>query len=313
MCFCSSWRPLGFRARRGASLAIEADKNYRTRETVRYEKAEQIQVGQVILSAGASYSVEWNDNIYYRPSDAEDDFIHSARGNLSGFWPVTRSSFLSFGIGIGYQLYTEHSELSRLLIAPGSELAWDIELEDFGVTVFDRIEYSQDVLGQPGISGVARFPRLENTVGLRARWHPKRWVFEAGYSHFNFVSWAEEYDYLDRSAEQFVGRAGYRVAPRTIVGIEATAELTDFDSASAIDSTGMSVGPFVQWQLTRDIELGLRGGYVWYSYEDEPVQVGLWGCSIVLLRFRRAAPPHASNYAQPGRRAARYLQLLVRR
>jgi len=245
--------------------AVETDRGYRARTAARQAGAEQIKAGPVIVQAGISYAFEWNDNIYYRPENTEEDFIHRPQFNVHGIWPVTRESVLSFGVGVGYELYTKHSDLSRLAVTPDSELAWDIAIKDFGLTLFDRIEYSQDVLGQPGISRAARFPRLENTVGFRARWNPKRWVFEAGYSHFNFISWTDEYDYLNRSTEQFFGRVGYRFGHETIAGIEVSADLTDYDSELSTDNVGTSIGPFVQWQLTRDIELNARGGYVMYS------------------------------------------------
>lgn len=251
--------------------AVETDRSYRARSSVRAAMAEQIKAGPIVFQAGVSYGFEWNDNVYYRAVDTEDDFIHRPQFNVRAIWPVSRDSVLSCGVGVGYQLYTEHSELSRLVVTPDSELAWDIEIRDFGLTFFDRIEYSQDVLGQAGLSGVARFPRLENTVGLQARWHPKRWVLEAGYSHYNFISWADEYNYLDRSAEQWFGRVGYRFGRETIGGIEFSANLTDYDSALSTDNTGFSIGPFIQWQLTRDIELNARGGYVLYSAEESPL------------------------------------------
>lgn len=251
--------------------AVDTDRAYRARTAARQARAEQMKAGPVIVQASISYAFEWNDNIYYRPENTEEDFIHRPRFNAHAIWPVTRESVLSFGVGVGYELYTKHSDLSRLAITPDSELAWDIAIKDFRLTLFDRIEYSQDVLGQPGISRAARFPRLENTLGFRARWMPKRWVLEAGYSHFNFISWADEYDYLNRSTEQFFGRVGYRFGHETIVGIEVSADLTDYDSALSTDNVGTGIGPFVQWQLTRDIELNARGGYVLYSHDESPL------------------------------------------
>ncbi len=251
--------------------AIETDRAYGARAAARQALAEQIKAGPVVVQAGVSYSFEWNDNIYYRPENAEEDFIHRPRFNVHAIWPVTQNSLLSFGVGTGYDFYTEHSDLSRLVVTPDSELAWDIAIKDFGLTLFERVEYSQDVLGQAGISRVARFPRLENTVGFRARWTPKRWLVEGGYSHFNFISWTDEYDYLSRSTEQFFGRIGYRFGHETVGGIEVSADLTDYDSELSTDNIGVSIGPFLQWQLTRDIELNMRSGYVLYSADESPL------------------------------------------
>jgi len=251
--------------------AVLGDRAYRARTATRVAPPEQLKAGPVLLTASLSYALEWNDNIFYAPENAEQDLIHRPQCNVSAFWPATRDSLLSFGMGLGYEAYTTHSELNQLLITPDSELAWDIPVKDFVFTVYDRFQYSQDVVSQGALSRTARFPRLENTAGLRARWHPDPYRLEAGYSHYNFFSQSGTYDYLARSAEQFFGRAAYHFAAATFGGLEVSADLTDYDSAQRSDNTGVSLGPFVEWQITRALELSLRGGYVLYSPDPDPL------------------------------------------
>ena len=76
---------------------------------------------------------------------------------------------LSFGVGVSYEHYLDNSHLSHLNVSPDSALAWDITAKDWLFTIYDRISYSQDVISQAALSGTARFPRFENTAGLRAR------------------------------------------------------------------------------------------------------------------------------------------------
>lgn len=251
--------------------AVVGDQAYRARRAPRTEQADQLKAGPVLFSAGLSYSLEWNDNVYLDSDNTKDDFIHRPQFDIRATWPATQESVLSFGVGVGYQAYTENSDLSRLLITPDSELAWDIPVKDFVFTLYDRFSYSQDVISQAAASGTAEFPRIENTVGLRGLWNPDPYRLEAGYGHYNLFAGSSDYDYLARSTEQFFGRAAYHFAAATFAGVEVSGDLTDYDSNLQSDNSGVSLGPFVEWQVTRDLELHVRGGYVRYSPDPNPI------------------------------------------
>ena len=158
--------------RRLADTAVEGDRLYETRQAAAKApiRDDQLRAGPVYLQASLAYSLEWNDNIYYTPTNTEDDFIHRPQLNLGATWPVSDDSRLTFGVGLGYQHYMDHSDLDRMILTPDSELAWDIKIKDLVLTLYDRAEYSQDVVSQGGLSGTAEFPRIENTAGTRARW-----------------------------------------------------------------------------------------------------------------------------------------------
>lgn len=212
--------------------------------------------------------MEWNDNIRQADTDTEDDLIIGPRLNLMGFWPATDNTTLSFGLGLGYEHYLDNSDLNNFLITPDSALAWDITAQDWMFTFYDRFTYSQEVASQGGLSDTAEYPRIENTVGVRARWQPDRYELQFGYSHFNFFSTSSAYDYLERSAEQFFGRAGWRFAEVTQAGVEASGSLTHYNSSERPDNQNVSVGPYLEWMVVNELRLSLRGGYVVYFGED---------------------------------------------
>lgn len=255
--------------------ALEGDQAYRTRTSTEYRPGDQMRAGPVQFTAGVSYSLEWNDNVYGVPENTEGDFIQRPQLHVQALWAATRESVLNFGLGIGYQAYARNKDLSRFTITPDSELAWDIPVKDFVFTLYERFSYSQDVASQAALSGTADFPRIENTAGIRARWNPDRYQFEAGYGHYNFFGQSGEFDYLTRSAEQFFGRAGYHFAAATLAGVETSAGLTDYDAPLRSDNSSVSVGPFMEWQVARDFEFRVRGGYVLYSTDPSPVTASL--------------------------------------
>jgi hypothetical protein len=224
----------------------------------------------VVFGVGLSYSLEWIDNVYTRDTDKEWDLIHRPQVNVSAAWPATQDSLLSVGLGIGYSKYTRNGELDRFYLSPNSELAWDIPYRDFVFTLYDRFSYSQEVLSVGALSGAAEFPRFDNTVGARATWRPEAWILQAGYGHQNYFTDSGDYDYLDRASEQFFGRVAYQFAPSAQGGIEAGTGFTSYDRAVQSDNASFSVGPFVDWQVTEALDVGVRGGWVYYDFEGSP-------------------------------------------
>ena len=72
---------------------------------------------------------------------------------------------------------------------------------------------------------------------------------------------------MDRTSEQFFARTGYQFAPATRIGLEASAGLTRYSSDIQTDNNNVSVGPFLEWQITEAVNVGLRGGYVFYDFQ----------------------------------------------
>lgn len=249
--------------------AVRGDRSYEARNAPDYApRDERMRIGPVNLSVGVSYGLEWNDNVNLTSANPESDLIHRPGMNLRAVWPATKESTLSVGVGIGYEKYMDNSDLDGLNISPDSELAWDISIEDWRITFHDHMSYSRDAISEASLSGTGEFPRFENTVGVRTHWRPNRYAFEAGYAHVNFISDSSGFDDLTHTSEQFFSRLAYHVAEVTRVGVEASGEITDYDSADRDDNQNVSVGPFVEWQLMRDLRVSLRGGFVTYFFDS---------------------------------------------
>lgn len=250
--------------------AVEGDRNYRTRTAPLQRPEDYHTAGSLTYFTSLSYGVEWRDNILNTSTDEKSDFIHRPRFDVHALWKVTKDSKLEFGTGIGYTKYTRYTDNDRLSITPNSEIAWDLPVKDFVFTLYDRISYVDDVVSQSSITGVAAFPRLDNTIGLRAMWNPDRYRLQAGYGHQTYHSSSANFSYLNRSTENFFARAAYRFKPSTLAGIETSVGITDYAESIQPNNTSVSVGPFTEWQLTRSVALALRGGVVLYSFDALP-------------------------------------------
>ena len=150
------------------------------------------------------------------------------------------------------------------------------------------------------LAGVAQFPHFENTAGLRASWAPSKWSYQAGYSHYNFISdnsgsSGADFSRLDRSSEQVFARVAYSIAPATRVGLEASSALTDYAAAAQPDNVSFSIGPYTEWQVNEAFTLSLRGGFTHYSFDSTPGAVP--DSAIVLLRPAAEAYELSTYYA----------------
>ena len=225
-------------------------------------------LGPVQLSFGGYLGADYLDNITYAQSNTLSDEIFHAGVNAGFDWPVTELSDLNLNTSIGYDHYLRYSQYDTFEVAPNSALSWNVLIPDGSLTFFDQFSYSQQVATQPALTGVANFPIFDNSTGVRVNWLPGQWAFQAGYSHEEYFSDSSAFDYLNHSSENFFVRGGWNFAQNTQAGLEASAGLNSYQVAVQPDSLSLSVGPYLEWQVTQAIHATLRGGPTVYFFDS---------------------------------------------
>src|SRR5436309_3311767 len=182
-------------------------------------------LGPMRVRVGATVGAEYNDNINYAEVNTQDDFIITPSLSLDAIWPITQLNTLRLDLGIGYSFYLDHSNYNTntILIAPKSQIAFDIFVGDFRINIHDRMQLQQDPIQEGALSNVAKYGRFENTAGISVLWDLNKLLLTVGYDHYNFVSTTSTFDYLDRNAEIVYGSAAFIVTPTITVGPEANA------------------------------------------------------------------------------------------
>jgi hypothetical protein len=249
----------------------------------RHEDVERIPynllVGPVRFRLGASVGVEYNDNINYAEGRfAEDDVIIRPQINFDAIWPLSQINTLRFDIGMGYSFYLDHSsaDTNGLLIAPGSQIAFDFFIGDFRINVHDRFTVQQDPVAEFQVSNTSDFGRLENYAGLSVLWDLNQLLLSVGYDHYNYVSTTSQFDYLDRQAEQLYGSAAFNVTDTVSIGAEGSAVFTYYDTQDVLsDSNVYSTGGFVEIKLTNNLRARVAGGYQWMDFDRDFVVFNL--------------------------------------
>jgi len=263
----------------GCSFALSSHAQEALRESLAGEKAAaarrkaiqsqayNLKLGPVSFAVESSLGVELNDNVNLSEAGHQEDLILRSLLNTRAFWPVSEENALNFSAGIGYAKYLENPAYDRFVVAPGSELSFDLFVKDFRFTVFDRFSYTQNPLDVGSLSGVADYGALENTAGVNAAWDLYKVILSAGYGHLTWMSSTPQFDYLDRASELFNSRAAFSLNPALVAGLEGTGSLTAYDKRFLHDSLGYSAGVFAEWKLTGKLQVRSHVGYASYNFD----------------------------------------------
>src|SRR5438270_13701508 len=241
------------------SLAGEAASEARRQDIERIPY--NLLAGPIRFRVGASVGVEYNDNINYADdgtavipnptgpgfitirSNSQDDVIVTPNLTLDAIWPVTQLNTLRLDLGIGYAFYLDHSknDTDYILVAPKSQIAFDIFVSDFRINIHDRMLLQQDPIQEGALSNVVNYGRFENTAGVSVLWDLNKLLLQLGYDHYNFVSTTNRFDYLNRNSEIVQGSAAFIVNPTITVGAEGNAVFTRYDQSILNDNKDYSV------------------------------------------------------------------------
>ena len=245
-----------------------------------------LQLGMMKLRFSATLGVEYNDNVDLSDSvsvtvmgpngpvtlsvEPQSDFIIRPQINLNALWPITQLNTLRLDLGLGYSFYLDHSnyDTSTVLISPGSQLAFDIFVGDFRFNFHDRFSIQNDPVQEIGLSNVADYTRFENTAGVSALWDLNSVVATLGYNYFNWVSFDDQFDYLDRHAQIVTASVAFTPNSTMSVGPEAAFVASDYNEEVLNDSIAFSAGLFFETQVTNYLKLRVAGGYQNINFDN---------------------------------------------
>lgn len=245
------------------------------------EEAEQynLRYGPVRFKTSGNLAMSYTDNVFYS-HDQREDFLINPQVTLDALWPVTEMNAVRLSLGLGYEWYARNSRLNAdaPLVNPGTELAFNIFVGDFRIQLHDRFLYQEslffnDFSGERerfyNFNDVGTFSRLDNDVGFNVDWDLNKVVVSAGYSHENFISTTDAFEYLNRASEWFTASASFSLGDKAKTGLEAQASLHDYETDSVLgDNWRGRVGPFIEVNLEEKISVRAGGGYDMGRYDS---------------------------------------------
>lgn len=233
-------------------------------------------IGPVGLSYGLLQELIFTDNVNYLSVNPEADFAVSTRVNLGLFYRVSQYQALQLDFGIGYQYWmnTERGDPFQLTIAPNSQINYRLKVGAVELAVSNDTQSTSqassrsDFTGGGTTAGYVEFNRLLNRSMLTAVWEASRRMTVSGSGSFVLErSLNDQFGTLDRDLYQAQASAMYLVTAPLSAGL--TAGYTIFDHVESVqnDGSSLSVGPRVQWRISRSLSVGATVGYTTTQFD----------------------------------------------
>jgi hypothetical protein len=222
-----------------------------------------LKFGPVLVSLSSSLQLDFNDNIELTEHGRESDLTVTPSIDASARWQVTELNVLSLDLGIGYTKYLNHSQFDtdNLLIAPNSNITFNVYVGDFRFTLFNQFSIQQNPVDEISLARVAKFERFQNAAGLMVTWDLNAVTLVSGYTNYYFKSFQSEYYFLDNTEQQFFTSAAVQLNDAITIGVRGTAGVVTYDQSFQNNGVLYSFGPFVEAQLTPYTSIEAEGGY----------------------------------------------------
>jgi hypothetical protein len=234
-----------------------------------------IKAGPVLFNFTGSVEGDYNDNIGLVNSGAQSDFLITPEVGIEAQWPITQTNTLSLSTSLGYTRYLIHPQYdtSHLLVAPSSNVSFDIYTGNFKINIHDDFSYQQDPVQEAALSNVVNFDRFENIAGVSVLWDLNKVILTLNYDHIDFIStdlqtaggaYINDPGALSYSADQVSGAAELHLSSTFVAGIEVAASERKYFQYDG-DYDQLSAGPYLRVQVTDHIKAQLSGGYEYIS------------------------------------------------
>ncbi len=245
-----------------------------------FSRPYNLKIGPIALTANAGLGITFVDNVSYSDLNKEGDIILNPTLGITGVWQVTKLNNLDLKTTLGYTKYLQHPELDTqtALVSPDSAIRLNLFVGDFKIVLHEQFSLQEDPITDGGVSGVATLGRFTNTIGVSVLWDLNDVIWSLGYDHLNFIPTGKSANAngttngnlstLDHSVDQVSTAVMLKLTPTTRLGVEATAGFSRYPNNPGADATNLSIGPYLDVQLTRYTQFILGAGYQLYSSEN---------------------------------------------
>ena len=264
----------------GIATGQETPRDSLTGDTALEERAPEfeylpytIKSGDFRLLLAPELDFYYNSNIALSSANPQEDFILRPAAQVTATYLVGKRNLLRIDANVGYNQYLDHTEFSTVTVNSGSLLSFDLYSGDFWINLHDRFSYTRDPGAVAAVANTAVYGGLDNTAGLSVTRDFLDFVPTLGYDHQNFIANSSQYSYADRGSELLSARAGFRLHPTVIAGLEANGSFTTYDQPVLNDNTGIGVGVYADWQAKHYLHATVHGGYAAYFFDQTSLTI----------------------------------------
>jgi hypothetical protein len=293
-----------------------------------------IKAGPVQMSFDAGMGVEYNSNVNVSEEDPRGSLVLTPRVGMNLYWPITRLNNVSLALGLGYNYYLDDPDLGGqyLLISPATELMFNIFIQDFIITIYERPSVTENPTENPTVSNAVNYTFFNNTAGIDVLWDLNDLQFGIGYANQIRYSLNDDYTNQDTISNQIYVNASAMVQPFLRVGVEGNVYNTYYfeerpfrtgggtgtvteNTSNLNNSVGSSAGLFAMGNISRFTSWSAGVGWqiTQFNETNNPLNTGnasnpyfYFGVSNELNRFFthsfsasfQTEPSYESNFLQ---------------
>ena len=259
----------------GVAAAQEMSRESRADDAAMEERAQEIESKPYTVKSGdfrllmaPQLGIRYNDNISVSTANQQKDWILRPAVQFTASYPIGKRNLFLLDADIGYDQYFDHPQYSAITVVSGSRASFDIYAEEFAINLHDRFSYTRDPGTVAAVANTAVYGGFDNTVGMSVTRDYLDFVPSIGYDHRNFVASSSQFAYQDSGSELLNGRAGFRVHPTVVTGLEAAGSFTTYDERVLNNNTGWTGGAYAEWQPDRYLHFTARGGYAAFHFDQ---------------------------------------------
>lgn len=248
------------------SLAGEAAAAGRHRgEETKYN----LRLGPIHLNMAAGLELEYDDNVNLANNrlpgnlGPQEDLFLRPLLNVTASWQVTHINRLSLRLGLAYEFSlndSRGSQVSPFTLSPDSEIGFDIFIGDVRINLHDRFALQNNPTSQATINNNGNYSLFMNTAGVSILWNLNDVVVSGGYDYIIERYTGGSTQRNDRDGHQLQLAVAFLLNETTTSGIQSSALFSTGGGASAGKQTLLSLGPFLEFQLTPFTRFLLSGG-----------------------------------------------------
>lgn len=205
-------------------------------------------------------TVEFNDNITSSATNKKSDIIIAPGIEFDTTWDISEFNDLNFNIATKYRKYMKNSQFDSdknfLYIASGSQLRFNVYIKDFTISFFDKFSYDIDPSDARAVEGgniendPSIFERFNNNMGMSVTWNMNDVIWDVGLSRKDLIPKGDEFKSLRRTTNILSSKATIFPLPNVTTGLMGSYSVTTYEVNDQNGSTGIMIGPFVEWQMT---------------------------------------------------------------
>ena len=226
-----------------------------------------LRMGPVQIRAEADLTVQANDNIGFNKDDRQADIIMTPMGILHGRYNISDLNALTFNIGVGYQAYMFNSQYDSVIIAPDSQINFNVFVGDCTINFHDAFSYQQDPTQIGQLSNQVRLSRFQNDAGIAAKWDLNDYLLEVDYDHANLWVTQSAYDYLTNQSDTVSPTVTWKLNETLSTGLQASFSDTRYEKSFQNDNTSESLGPFVKATVSNFLSVSAAAGGFFTQYD----------------------------------------------